>query len=46
MTSGMASPSACGQAMTSTVTVRTTAWSRSPSAHQATNVTSAAAVAT
>ena len=46
ITSGMASPRACGQAITSTVTVRTTAWSRSPSAHQTTKVSTAAAVAT
>jgi hypothetical protein len=45
ITSGMASPRACGQAITMTVTVRTTDWSTSPRAHQVTNVTSAAAVA-
>ena len=46
MTSGIASPRACGQAITSTVTVRTIASSRSPIAHHATNVTAAAATAT
>ena len=46
ITSGMARPRACGQAITSTVTVRTTASSTSPSAVQTTNVTIAAAVAT
>jgi hypothetical protein len=46
ITSGMASPSAWGQAMTSTVTVRTMASSTSPSADHTTNVTRPAAVAT
>ena len=38
MTSGMARPSAWGQAMTSTVAVRTSATSGSPRSHQATSV--------
>ena len=46
ITSGIASPRACGQAMTSTVTVRTTASSTSPTADQATNVITPAAAAT
>ena len=41
MTSGMASPSACGHAMTSTVTVLSTAMFVSPSSIQTTNVTTA-----
>ncbi|SKT81451.1 Uncharacterised protein [Mycobacteroides abscessus subsp. abscessus] len=44
-TSGMASPSACGQAMTSTVMARTTAASGCPSAVQVTAVMMAAASA-
>ena len=43
ITSGMASPSACGQAITSTVTVRSTASSGSPSSHHTTKVSSAGA---
>ena len=46
MTRGIASPSAWGQAITRTVTVRTKAALRSPSAHQAMNVTAPDAVAT
>ena len=42
ITSGMARPRACGQAITSTVTVRTMASSTSPSAHHTTNVMIAA----
>ncbi len=38
ITSGIAKPRACGQAMTSTVTVRTTASSTLPASSQATNV--------
>ena len=38
MTSGIARPRACGQAMTSTVAVRTSAPSGSPSSHQPTRV--------
>jgi hypothetical protein len=38
MTSGMARPSACGHAMTSTVTVRSTASVRFPINDQTTNV--------
>ena len=38
MTSGMASPRAWGQAMTSTVAVRTSASSRSPSSHHQASV--------
>ena len=45
-TSGIASPSAWGQAMTRTVMLRTIALSVSPSADQTTNVISPAAVAT
>ena len=45
ITSGMASPNACGQAMTRTVMVWTTASSTLPTVHQSTKVTSAAAVA-
>ena len=44
--SGMASPRAWGQEMTSTVTTRTTASSASPMASHTTAVTAAAAVAT
>ena len=39
ITSGMASPRAWGQAITSTVTVRSIAWSGSPSTSQTTKVT-------
>jgi hypothetical protein len=39
MTRGMASPRAWGQAITSTVTVRSTAWSGSPRASQTAIVT-------
>ena len=42
MTRGMASPRAWGQAITSTVTVRSTAWSGSPRASQTIRVTSPA----
>jgi hypothetical protein len=45
ITSGIASPRACGQAITSTVTVRTTADSGCPSPSQIANVTVAAASA-
>ena len=45
ITSGMASPSACGQAMTRTVTVLVMAWSVSPAIDQAMNVMTAVAVA-
>ena len=38
MTSGIARPRACGQAMTRTVAVRTSAPSGSPSTHQTTSV--------
>ena len=38
MVNGMARPNACGQAMTSTVTVRSTAWSVWPSAVHTMNV--------
>ena len=41
MTSGIASPRACGHEITRTVTVRSTAWSISPKAAQTTNVTHA-----
>ena len=44
--SGIARPSAWGQAITSTVTVRTTASSVSPSANHTMTVTTAAPVAT
>ena len=43
MTSGIASPSACGQAITSTVTVRSIASSTLPASIQATNVIAAGA---
>ena len=43
---GSPGPSACGQAITSTVTVRTTAPSGSPRSHQTTRVTAPAASAT
>ena len=43
MTSGMARPRACGQAITSTVTVRSTASSALPSSVQAMNVMTPAA---
>ena len=46
MTSGIARPSAWGQAMTSTVAVRTRAPSRSPWSHQNRRVTAPAASAT
>ena len=46
MTSGMARPRACGQAITRTVTVLVMAWSMLPSAHQVMNVTTAAPRAT
>ncbi len=46
ITSGMASPRAWGQAITSTVTVRSTASRGSPSAIQAAKVSAPAAVAT
>jgi hypothetical protein len=45
MTNGIARPSACGQAITRTVTVRTTASSTLPSADQTTKVSAAVAVA-
>lgn len=46
MTSGIARPRACGQAMISTVTVRTTASSRSPMPHHTRNAARPAAAAT
>ena len=46
MTNGIARPRACGQAMTRTVTVRTSAPSGSPSNHQPTKVIAPAASAT
>ena len=46
ITSGMARPSACGQAMTSTVAVRISASSGSPSAVQTTSVMTPAPSAT
>ncbi|MDI2023325.1 hypothetical protein PJL18_03873 [Paenarthrobacter nicotinovorans] len=45
ITSGMARPSACGQAITSTVTVRVTASGRLPSRIHAMNVITPARVA-
>ena len=46
MVSGMARPSAWGQAMTSTVTVRSTAWPISPSALQTAKVMAPLSAAT
>ena len=46
ITSGIAKPSACGQAITSTVTVASTAMFVSPSNIHTTNVTNAEPVAT
>ena len=46
MTNGIARPRACGQAITRTVTVRTSAPSGSPSNHQPTRVIAPAASAT
>ena len=46
ITNGMASPSAWGQAMTRTVTVRSTAPPTSPRAHHTTKVTAPAVTAT
>ena len=46
MTSGIASPSACGHAITSTVTAAVRARSQSPVVPQAANVRSADALAT
>ena len=45
MTRGMAKPRAWGQAITSTVTVRSIAWSGSPSSSQTAKVTTPTAVA-
>ena len=46
MTRGIASPRACGQAITSTVTVRTKASLRPPCAHQSAKVAAPDTVAT
>ena len=46
ITSGIARPSACGQAITSTVTMRITPSDGSPAIVQAISVTSAAVTAT